>query len=198
MPRAMPLFASARDRRVRQVRIPEKVRLACQHIAEMGIGYADAAKLVGLGTEQMRKWLFEPAVRSLITAERNALINAICAASPVVLAAIRDNPEGNQAARVRAAVALEDMHNAEAAARQPASSEGPRFQLSIVTHTTAPSAVTIDAHPIMPTVPHAFPTRAPVPPSEPLPYVPDAPIEELQPLEAELRPIFKYRRPGLD
>jgi hypothetical protein len=124
--------------------------------------------------------LAQPRRSAGVAVPREQVIAELSSGNAFALQELRDNAR-NEMVRLGAIKQIHEMHQAEVAARQPASSEGARFQLNIVTHTSAPSAVTIDSHPIMPTVPHAYPTRAPVPLSEPLPYVPDAAVPELQP-----------------
>jgi hypothetical protein len=153
------------------------------------LDYVAAAKMVGIQAQSVRKWLYRDEFRSLLARECKAFLTAISSGNIRALWDVRENSKNPQA-RVAAVKTLIEMDVDPSSAR-PENTTSP-FTINLVTYSTrdrAEPTVTIDAHPLMPTVPHAYPTRAPVPLSEPLPYVPDEPVFEPEP-----EPIFRPRR----
>jgi hypothetical protein len=198
MPKPAPILTAGSRAPRRPTRIPPAVRLACQYLVEgrpgdegaapRQLGFVEAARLAGMKPETMRRWLLEPAVRSLVKAKRAAVLESICAGNPLALAVVRDR-SANDMAKVRAAVALEDMNNAIDVTRQP-SGGGRAFQINIVNRlgpSPQPPAITIEARPA---AAHRFPDRPPSPPM-PEPFEPER-VEQLQPVPSE--PI-RMRKP---
>ena len=75
----------------------------------------EAAAAGSMKPDTLRRWLHRPDVRSEIASEKKALLAWATSANPHALMSIRDNG-ANDAARVRAAMALEELENP----RQPA------------------------------------------------------------------------------
>jgi hypothetical protein len=75
----------------------------------------EAAAAGSMKPDTLRRWLHRPEVRSEIASEKKALLAWATSANPRALMSIRDNG-ANDAARVRAAMALEELENP----RQPA------------------------------------------------------------------------------
>ena len=150
MPKPAPVLTAGSRAPRRPTRIPPAVRLACQFLVEGApgddatsapLGFVEAAKLAGVRPDAMRRWLDVPAVRSLIKAKRAAFRESLCASNELALAAVRDRSR-NDMAKVRAVIALEEIHNAADAGRAPPS-EGPRLSINIVDRLEQPPAVTI-------------------------------------------------------
>ena len=185
MPRPAPfLTAGSREPR-RPTRIPPAVRRAIQHLVgghpETGaqLGFIEAGKLEGNRPDTMRRWMYEPSVRALIKAQRAALLDVICAPNPLALAAIRDRPDGNDAAKVRAVVALEEMAAADDSQSEPGQASAQSFVINIVER----PSVTIEGR-------SSGPFLAPREARSPAPPAALEPIEELK-LPPSPNPIFK-------
>jgi hypothetical protein len=146
MPKPAPILTAGSREPRRPTRIPLAVKLACQFLVEgapgddgqpRSLGFAEAAKLAGVRPDAMRRWLHDPAVSALIKAKRAAFRQSICASNELALVSIR-NGSGNDMAKVRAAIALEEMNVADAG---PAPSEGHRFQVVVVNRLSQPTPV---------------------------------------------------------
>lgn len=68
----------------------------------------EAATLGGMRPDTLRRYLHRPDVRALLAGEKKALLAWACSANPQALMSIRDT-SANDAARVRAALALEEI-----------------------------------------------------------------------------------------
>jgi hypothetical protein len=153
MPAVVPLTVHGSREPKRSRGIPSHIR-QCVMIMVRGlpddperkaVDYVRAAHSVGIDPALMRRWLNRGEVRALLYHENKQFIAELSSGNAFALQELRDNAR-NEMVRLGAIKQIHEMHQAEVAARQPASSEGARFQLNIVTHTSAPSAVTIDSH----------------------------------------------------
>jgi hypothetical protein len=75
----------------------------------------EAAAAGSMKPDTLRPWLHRPEVRAEIANEKKALLAWATSANPHALMSIRDD-SANDAARVRAALALEELHNPKQAA----------------------------------------------------------------------------------
>jgi hypothetical protein len=71
---------------------------------------AEAAAAGNMRPDTLRRWLHRPDMRAEMAVERKALFAWATSANAAALMDIRDNGE-NDAARVRAVLALEELHN---------------------------------------------------------------------------------------
>jgi len=149
-----------------------------------------AGRAAGMAPHRARAWAHHPNFLPALIAARKQFRLELAASDELTLQAIRDGSR-NDMARIAAVKQIEEMNANAGGARQSSDTPSSPFVIQIVNRVNnqPETAVTIE-HPIMPTVPHAYPTRAPVPPSEPLPYVPDEPVFEPDP-----EPIFRMRKP---
>ena len=69
---------------------------------------AEAAALGSMQVDTLRRWLNRPEARAFLAREKRALLTWATSPNPAVLASIRDNGQ-NEAARVRAVMALEEI-----------------------------------------------------------------------------------------
>lgn len=170
MPKSAPLLTAGSRGSRRPRRIPPKVRLACQYLVEgapggdgevpQSLGYCEAARLANVRPDTMRRWMHEPVVSSFIKARRAAFVQTLCASNPLALVNIRDR-SANDMAKVRAAIALEDLYNIAEGVR-PQSDDLPRFTVQIVNR-IAPPAPTIDGRTTIPANPPIEPEPEPLP-----------------------------------
>jgi hypothetical protein len=82
--------------------VSPKIKEAIRHLlTQEQFDFAKAARVAGVSTERLRDDLQRPHVRKYLREQRRAQIEAVCAANPIVLAAIRDHGK-NEMARVQA------------------------------------------------------------------------------------------------
>src|SRR4029077_17261585 len=111
------------------------------------LGLIDAARAVQLQPATLRRYFDRPNVVSLLRAERRAYIATLIAGNPAALAAIRNDREGNQMAKVRAIDALEAMGE-EDPRRRSGQDSSPFMTIRIITPPAAPAVTTIEASPL--------------------------------------------------
>jgi hypothetical protein len=149
-----PVSSGARQPEKRPRPIPTAVKTAIKLMVHGGddgkpLGLIDAARAVQLQPATLRRYFDRPNVISLLRAERKAFLAILTARNPYVLGAIRDDREGNQMARVKAAVELESM-NDEDPRRRGAQDTTPFMTIKIIAPPAAsalPDPVTIDVEP---------------------------------------------------
>jgi hypothetical protein len=90
-------------------KVPQKFMDAWELMAREGMALEATAKIVGLGSRQLRGALNAPHVRRWLREQRLALLESINATNPEALRRIRDAEEGNQMAQVAAIKTLESM-----------------------------------------------------------------------------------------
>jgi hypothetical protein len=134
------------------------------------LSWIEAAHAVGMQPPILRRYLDRPEFVSLLLKERRAFRTTICAGNEGALRKVRDRPDGNDMARVRAVLALEEM-NADAGGARSMSDAGSRFTVQIVNRIAAPEppAITISART---TIPAPFPSTLVEPEPEPPPPEP--------------------------
>jgi hypothetical protein len=108
------------------------------------VGFVEAARLVGMAPDVMRRWLDRAEVRALLLKERKAFRASVCAGNELALARVRDKSLNHMAtvAAVRQLQAIdeEDPH------RRSAQDTSPFMTIRIIT--AAPDPVVIEAKPI--------------------------------------------------
>jgi hypothetical protein len=161
------------------------------------LSYIEAAHAVGIRPMTLRGYFHRADFVALALKERRAHRASICIGNEGALKSVRDG-SGNDMARIRAVLALEELSGADAASQRPQSEEGQRFSIAIVSRVSGAetaSALTIESRPIAShTVPpHAWPTRAPGPSmsAAELPIEPEL-IEEPESIDT---PRFRLKRP---
>ena len=119
MPSSQPICTSGSHEVRRPKPIPIKVREACLAMiygrsdddSAVPLDFIQAAKLVGIRPNILRKWLHKPAVVALIRRERAAFRQAICAANEYALRKVRDTSANGMSvvASVRALQELDEV-----------------------------------------------------------------------------------------
>jgi hypothetical protein len=155
MPTNPPLTASGSRELKRPRPIPARIRTAVTlmvygRLADetcTPVDFVEAARIVGLKPDQMRRWLDRGEVRALLRNERKAFRAAVCAGNKLALQRVRDKSLNHMAtvAAVRQLQAIdeEDPHG------RGAQDSSPFMTIRIITPpATAPSPVTIEAEPI--------------------------------------------------
>ena len=116
MPTTVPIAAAGERRPKRAPSVPADLKGALRTLVWGSEGtegrnpasLAEAAAAGGMRPDTLRRWLHRPEARAFIADERNAYLAWVTGANAQVLALIRDSGS-NEAARVRAVVALEEM-----------------------------------------------------------------------------------------
>jgi hypothetical protein len=169
----------------------EMIRICVRGNPETGemVEFFEAARLAGVQALRARRWNERNEFHQALSAERKLFRREIAAGDELALVQLR-NRSKNPMAVLGAIKAIEEL-NAETAAHAPASAAAAdRFVIQIVSHSDRPSAVTIDAHPLMPVAPHPYPSREPVAVMPAPELSPDEPVFEPDP-----EPIFRMRKP---
>jgi hypothetical protein len=93
--------------------VPAKAKVAiAARLAQPKVDLEAAAKAAGLTTYRLRQYLKPPHVARYLRAERQVVLDAICAGNPQALRAIRDEAR-NQMAAVAAVRGLELMRDGD-------------------------------------------------------------------------------------
>jgi hypothetical protein len=192
MPTTVPIAVAGDRRPKRAPPLPSDVKGALRSLVWGADGtegrnpasLEEAAKAGDMKPDTLRRWLHRPEARSFIADERNAYLAWVTGANAQVLALIRDSGT-NEAARVRAVLALEEMAGLR---QRPGLSVNVGVQTNIATpigYAYEPcNRPTIDAEPATPT-----PTID-AEPATPTPTIDAEPI-----IERPLAPtVVEYRR----
>jgi hypothetical protein len=108
---------------------------AWELMAREGMALEAAAKIVGLGSRQLRGALNAPHVRRWVRDQRLALLESINATNPEALRRIRDAEEGNQMAQVAAIKTLESMRETlDPTPATGATTHAPGLVVQIINH----------------------------------------------------------------
>jgi hypothetical protein len=145
-----PVLASGSRESKRPRALPKPMRDAIVLLVRGGddpdhpLDFVEAARMVGIRPQDMRKWFDRPAFLQFLRAERKAWRAAICAGNESALKRVRDTSENGMAV-IGAVRGLEDLDVAEAV-----QSRGTQQTPGIVINILSPARAvpTIDAQPV--------------------------------------------------
>ena len=163
MPKNPPLTASGSRELKRPRSISKHVREAIKLMVYgrlddpdcRPIDFIEAAKIVGLQPDQMRRHLDRADVRALLLGERRAFRAAVCASNELALRRVRDTSPNGMAV-IGSVRALEQLEEADAPARiNQATTPGLVIQI-VAAAQAAPQPITVNARPAV-TIDHEGP-----------------------------------------
>jgi hypothetical protein len=156
----IPALTASGSRELKRKRpiIPPRVRAACLIMVygrpddtdtdAAPPDFIEAARLVGLHPDQMRRWLDRGEVRALLRNERKAFRASVCAGNELALRRVRDKSANGMcvvaSVRQLEAIDQEDPH------RRSGQESTPFMTIKIITPPASPAGTTIEHKPIEP------------------------------------------------